>query len=48
MLTGTFDLPGGLTLRPARTSDAAFLRELYAATRSAVRCMARSSEAPCP
>ncbi|MBU59695.1 MAG: GNAT family N-acetyltransferase [Alcanivorax sp.] len=33
MLTGSFDLPGGLTLRPARTSDAAFLRELYAATR---------------
>ncbi|GAA5128310.1 GNAT family N-acetyltransferase [Alloalcanivorax gelatiniphagus] len=33
MLTGTFDLPGGLTLRPARSSDTVFLRELYAATR---------------
>jgi ribosomal protein S18 acetylase RimI-like enzyme len=40
VLTRSIDLPGGLTLRAARTSDTAFLGELYASTRADLRSLA--------
>ena len=40
VLTRSIDLPGGLTLRAARTFDTVFLGELYASTRADLRSLA--------